>query len=88
MNGSSATYDVVIDGTPQPGHSSEEAVAALVRRFGLAEETVTDLLRGGREVVKKDLDQAKSETYIAELRGCGVVARAEPAPSASQPSSV
>lgn len=80
MNGSFTTpaaYDVVVDGTLLPGHHTEDAVAALASRFGLPEQTATDLLRGGREVVKKDLDQAKSETYVQALRRCGVVARAE-----------
>lgn len=71
------TYDVVVDGTLHPGHNAEDAAADLVRRFGLHEATATDLLRGGREVVKKGLDQEKSKTYVEALRRCGVVARAE-----------
>lgn len=70
-------YDVVVDGSLLPGHTAEAAVAALVRRFGLPESDARDLLRGGREVVKQGLDPAKSETYVAALRRCGVVARAE-----------
>ncbi len=77
-------YEVVVDGTLLPGHNTEQATVALVQRFGLPEATAADLLRGGREVVKKDLDQAKSQTYVDALRRCGVVARAERMPNAPQ----
>lgn len=79
----STTYDVVVDGTLLPGHDATQATAALVQRFGLSEDAAADLLRGGREVVKQGLDLARSETYVAALRRCGVVARAERVPGAA-----
>ena len=82
MHGS-VTYSVVVDGSLLPGHDATQAAAALVRRFGLTEDAADDLLRGGREVVKQGLDQAKSETYVTALRQCGVLARAERAERAS-----
>lgn len=77
-------FEVVFQGALRPGARADDAVAALMRRFGMTEERARALVgEVRRRVVKKDLDRDQAERYRAALEEAGLLVSVEPMASQS-----
>jgi len=75
-------FQVVFQGALRPGTRADDAVAALMKRFGMAEDRARALVAEvRRRVVKKDLDADKAERYRAALEEAGLLVSVEPMPT-------
>ncbi|SEP74975.1 hypothetical protein SAMN05421693_10525 [Ectothiorhodospira magna] len=69
------TYWVVMSGVPLDGVDRATALAALAALFQVPEARVEGMLAGKPVVVKKGMDQATAQRYLARLQQAGVAAK-------------
>lgn len=70
-------YQVVVTGQLMPGAQPEQVQARVAALFNAPAAKLAPLFAGGRVVVKKGLDEAAAQRYVAALRDAGLVAVAE-----------
>lgn len=78
------TYQVVVTGQIAPGAQLDQVKEKVARLFNAPPAKLSALFAGARAVVKKGLDQAAAERYVAALREAGLVALAEPVAPVTQ----
>src|SRR3569832_873678 len=71
------TYQVVVTGQLAPGAQLEQVKDKVARLFNAPAAKLVALFAGTRVVVKKGLDQAAAERYVAALLEAGLIARVE-----------
>jgi len=72
-----SSNNVVVDGVVLPGFDPTRAQADLARLTGQPEERVKSLLVGKPVIVRRNVDEATAERYVAALQRIGVSARTE-----------
>lgn len=74
-----ALFKVIYTGKLRAGASKEDVCAAFIKRFGVSDEKAQRLLSASGEVLlKKELNQAKAESYREALEKIGMLIRLEP----------
>lgn len=74
-----ALFKVIYTGKLRAGANKEDVCAAFIKRFGVSDEKAQKLLNASGEVLlKKDLNQAKAESYREALEKLGMLIRLEP----------
>jgi hypothetical protein len=72
-------FKVIYAGGLKPDVRAEEAIDRLASAFDLSPDDARTLVLGGqRHVLKKDIDRATAERYLASLGEAGLLARIEP----------
>src|SRR3569832_1220085 len=71
------TYQVVVTGQLAPGAQLEQVKEKVARLFNAPAAKLVALFAGTRVVVKKGLDQAAAERYVAALLEAGLIALVE-----------
>jgi hypothetical protein len=72
-------FQVIYAGGLKPDVRAEEAIDRLASAFDLSADDARTLVLGGqRHVLKKDIDRATAERYLASLEAAGLLARIEP----------
>src|SRR3569832_2351956 len=71
------TYQVVVTGQLAPGAQLEQVKEKVARLFNAPAAKLVALFAGTRVVVKKGLDQAAAEHYVAALLEAGLIALVE-----------
>src|SRR3569832_1639469 len=71
------TYQVVVTGQLAPGAQLEQVKEKVARLYNAPAAKLVALFDGTRVVVKKGLDQAAAERYVAALLEAGLIALAE-----------
>lgn len=77
-------YQVVVTGQIAPGAQLEQVKEKVARLFNAPPAKLSALFAGTRAVVKKGLDEAAAERYVAVLCEAGLVALAEPVAPVTQ----
>lgn len=72
------TYQVVVTGQLAPGAQLEQVKEKVARLFNAPAAKLAALFAGTRVVVKKGLDRAAAERYVAALLETGLIALVEP----------
>lgn len=70
------TFEIRLAGTLDGTRTHDEAVAALAKLFKVDAAKAAQLLAGSPRVVKRGLDAATAEKYVAAIRAAGAVAEA------------
>lgn len=71
-------YKIVFDGSLMPGSSLDEVKANLASLFKSDTARIDALFGRGPVAIKRDLDEAQAEQYLAVLQRAGARARKEP----------
>ncbi|HHM05157.1 MAG TPA: hypothetical protein ENJ19_05380 [Gammaproteobacteria bacterium] len=83
---SDARYQIHVDGRLVDGARTEEVAQRLARLFNTPADKLAPLFSGRRVVIKKGVDRATAQTYVARVEQAGLRCFAEPASGAAPPS--
>lgn len=71
-------FDIVFRGDLMPGHKLPEVKARLARLFKIDAARVEPLFSGAAVVLKRNLDRATADKYVAALQAAGAAVSARP----------